>query len=192
VFFIESEFKRRPFFWPFDFVLDSVVGADFSGSCWLISVCPHHFLLRSEGRRFDILPFSRFSLATSFLVYTAHTTKIPFPLAQPGACPGLLFDFLHCWFSSGGESHQHLPILVRAFAVLAGVREPSNFVLPQPSLWPMSPPSSEMVELKPLYMCPGCSNHTYSNSMVNKYNILINYKLESLQNFPSVQKKITE
>jgi hypothetical protein len=32
---------------------------------------------------------------------------------------------------------------------------------------------------KPLYMCPGCSNHTYSNNMVNRYNISINYKLKS-------------
>jgi hypothetical protein len=28
-------------------------------------------------------------------------------------------------------------------------------------------------------MCPGCSNHTYSNNMVNRYNISINYKLRS-------------
>jgi hypothetical protein len=29
-------------------------------------------------------------------------------------------------------------------------------------------PSSKRVELKPLYVCPGCSNHTYSNNMIIK------------------------
>jgi hypothetical protein len=31
---------------------------------------------------------------------------------------------------------------------------------------------------KPLYVYLGCSNHTYSNNMVNRYNISLNYKLK--------------
>jgi hypothetical protein len=27
---------------------------------------------------------------------------------------------------------------------------------------------SEKTEPKPIYMCPGCSNHTYSNNMVKR------------------------
>jgi hypothetical protein len=53
----------------------------------------------------------------------------------------------------------------------------------------MSHPSFKKMKSKPLYMCPGCSNHTYSNNMVNRYNISINYKLNSLQNDMCVQKK---
>jgi hypothetical protein len=34
-------------------------------------------------------------------------------------------------------------------------------------------------EMRSLYMCPRCSNHTYKNNMVNRYNILLNYKLIS-------------
>jgi hypothetical protein len=40
-------------------------------------------------------------------------------------------------------------------------------------------PRSEKTEQKPLYVYPGCSNHTYSNNMVNRYNISINYKQKS-------------
>jgi hypothetical protein len=49
--------------------------------------------------------------------------------------------------------------------------------------------SFENMKLKPLYVFSGCSNHTYSNNMVNRYNILINYKLRSLQNDPWVKNK---
>jgi hypothetical protein len=28
-------------------------------------------------------------------------------------------------------------------------------------------------------VCPGCPNYMYSNNMVNRYNISINYKLKS-------------
>jgi hypothetical protein len=45
------------------------------------------------------------------------------------------------------------------------------------------------MKLKPLYMCLGCSNHTYSNNMVNKYNISIKLQDKNLQNGPWVQKK---
>jgi hypothetical protein len=38
---------------------------------------------------------------------------------------------------------------------------------------PLSHPCSEKMKLKPLYVCPRCLNHTYSNNMVNKYNISI-------------------
>jgi hypothetical protein len=34
------------------------------------------------------------------------------------------------------------------------------------------------MKLKPLYVCPGCSNHMYSNNMANRYNISINYKVK--------------
>jgi hypothetical protein len=40
----------------------------------------------------------------------------------------------------------------------------------------VSYPSSKKMKLRPLYVCLGCSNHTYSNNMINIYNILINYK----------------
>jgi hypothetical protein len=43
----------------------------------------------------------------------------------------------------------------------------------------LSHPSSETMKLKPLYVCSGCSNHMYSNNMVNRYNISIYYKLKS-------------
>jgi hypothetical protein len=29
-------------------------------------------------------------------------------------------------------------------------------------------PCSEKAEMKPLDMCPGCSNHTYNNNMINR------------------------
>jgi hypothetical protein len=31
-------------------------------------------------------------------------------------------------------------------------------------------PRSEKEEPKPLHVCPGCSNHTYSNNMINRCN----------------------
>jgi hypothetical protein len=37
-------------------------------------------------------------------------------------------------------------------------------------------PLSEKVGLKALYVCPGCSNHTYNNNMVNRYNTLIKFQ----------------
>jgi hypothetical protein len=42
------------------------------------------------------------------------------------------------------------------------------------SLWGGAPammgvviPHSEKAEMKPPYMCPGCSNHMYNNNMIN-------------------------
>jgi hypothetical protein len=35
-------------------------------------------------------------------------------------------------------------------------------------------PQSEKVELKPLYVCSGCSNHTYSNNRINRCNVRYN------------------
>jgi hypothetical protein len=35
------------------------------------------------------------------------------------------------------------------------------------ALIPLIIPSSEKVEMKPPYVCPGCLNHTYSNNMIN-------------------------
>jgi hypothetical protein len=43
----------------------------------------------------------------------------------------------------------------------------------------LSHPGSEKTKPKPLYVCPGCLNHTYSKNMVNRYNISINYKIKS-------------
>jgi hypothetical protein len=34
------------------------------------------------------------------------------------------------------------------------------------ALIPLVIPWSEKAGLKPLYMCPGCSNHMYSNNMI--------------------------
>jgi hypothetical protein len=43
----------------------------------------------------------------------------------------------------------------------------------------LSHPDSEKMKPKPLYVCAGSSNYTYGNNMINRYNILINYKLKS-------------
>jgi hypothetical protein len=32
-------------------------------------------------------------------------------------------------------------------------------------------PQSEKAEPKPLYVCQGCSNHMYSNNMINRSNV---------------------
>jgi hypothetical protein len=32
-------------------------------------------------------------------------------------------------------------------------------------------PRSEKAEMKPPYVCPGCSNHTYSNNMINRHHV---------------------
>jgi hypothetical protein len=44
---------------------------------------------------------------------------------------------------------------------------------------PLSHPGFVKTKLKHPYVCTGCSNHTYSNNMVNRYNISLNYKLKS-------------
>jgi hypothetical protein len=56
----------------------------------------------------------------------------------------------------------------------------------------MSHLGSEKMKLKPLYVCPGCSNHTYSNDMVNRYNISINYRVKSYKMTRGSKRKITE
>jgi hypothetical protein len=43
----------------------------------------------------------------------------------------------------------------------------------------LSHPGSEKIKPKALYVYPGCSNRTYGNNMVNRYNISLNYKLKS-------------
>jgi hypothetical protein len=35
-------------------------------------------------------------------------------------------------------------------------------------LIPLVTPQFEKTELKPIYVCPGCSNHTYSNNMIKQ------------------------
>jgi hypothetical protein len=52
--------------------------------------------------------------------------------------------------------------------------------------------SSEKTKPKPLYVCPGCSNHTYSNNMVNIYNISINYRVKSYKMTRGSKRRITE
>jgi hypothetical protein len=32
-------------------------------------------------------------------------------------------------------------------------------------------PTSEKEEMKPPYVCPGCSNHTYSNNMITRFHV---------------------
>jgi hypothetical protein len=56
----------------------------------------------------------------------------------------------------------------------------------------VSHPSSEKMKPKPLYVCLGCSNHTYSNNMVNRYNISINYTVKSYKMTHGSKRKITE
>jgi hypothetical protein len=34
-------------------------------------------------------------------------------------------------------------------------------------------PRSEKEGTKPPYVCPGCSNHTHGNNMINRYNVII-------------------
>jgi hypothetical protein len=56
----------------------------------------------------------------------------------------------------------------------------------------VSYPGSEKMKPKPLYVCPGCSNHTYSNNMVNRYNISINYRIKSYKMTRGSKRKVTE
>jgi hypothetical protein len=37
------------------------------------------------------------------------------------------------------------------------------------ALIPLVIPHSKKAEMKPPYVCPGCSNHMYSKNMVNMY-----------------------
>jgi hypothetical protein len=43
----------------------------------------------------------------------------------------------------------------------------------------MAHPDFEKMKSKSLYVCLGYSNYTYSNNMINRYIILLNYKIES-------------
>jgi hypothetical protein len=48
------------------------------------------------------------------------------------------------------------------------------------ALIPLVIPRSEKTEMKPPYVCPGCSNHTYNNNMINRchvrsYRVIISY-----------------
>jgi hypothetical protein len=56
----------------------------------------------------------------------------------------------------------------------------------------LSHPGFEKMKLKPLYVCPGCSNHTYSNNIVNRYNISINYRVKSYKMARGFKRKIIE
>jgi hypothetical protein len=52
-------------------------------------------------------------------------------------------------------------------------------------------PRSEKTEPKPLYMCPGCSNHMYNYNMIRQMQYLDKLQAKLLQNDPWVRKKIT-
>jgi hypothetical protein len=52
--------------------------------------------------------------------------------------------------------------------------------------------SFEKMKSKPLYVCPGCSNHTYTNNMINRYNISLNYKVKSYKMTHGPKRKITD
>jgi hypothetical protein len=54
----------------------------------------------------------------------------------------------------------------------------------------MSYLDSEKMKLKPLYVCPGCSNHMYRNNMINRYNISLNYKLKSYKMTPGLERRL--
>jgi hypothetical protein len=41
----------------------------------------------------------------------------------------------------------------------------------QKLLSPFVIPRSEKEGMKPLYVCPGCSNHTYSNNMITRFHV---------------------
>jgi hypothetical protein len=56
----------------------------------------------------------------------------------------------------------------------------------------MSHLGSDKMKPKPLYVCPRCSNHTYSNNMVNRYNISINYRVKSYKMTRGSKRKSTE
>jgi hypothetical protein len=56
----------------------------------------------------------------------------------------------------------------------------------------VSHPGFEKMKLKPLYVCSGCSNHMYSNNMVNRYNISINYRVKSYKMTHRSKRKIIE
>jgi hypothetical protein len=68
--------------------------------------------------------------------------------------------------------------------------EPPSPILIGRRLWRKSTvtPRFREMKLKPLYVWLGCLKRTYSNNMMNIYNILLNYNLRSLQNDPWVQK----
>jgi hypothetical protein len=42
------------------------------------------------------------------------------------------------------------------------------------ALIPLVIPRSEKTEPKPLYVCLGCSNHTYSNNIIARCNVRLN------------------
>jgi hypothetical protein len=56
----------------------------------------------------------------------------------------------------------------------------------------LSYPGSEKTKSKPLYVCLGCSNHTYSNNMVNRYNISIKYRIKSYKMTRGSKRMVTE
>jgi hypothetical protein len=39
------------------------------------------------------------------------------------------------------------------------------------ALIPLVIPRSEIAEMKPPYVCPGCFIHTYSNNMINRFHV---------------------
>jgi hypothetical protein len=58
------------------------------------------------------------------------------------------------------------------------------------ALTPLAIHQSEKLEPKPLYVCPGCSLHMYSNNMI-QMQCSIKHSSYSLHDDPWVLKKIT-
>jgi hypothetical protein len=57
------------------------------------------------------------------------------------------------------------------------------------ALIPLLVPRSKKVELKPLYVCPGCSIHMYSNNMI-QMQCLIKHSKYSLHNDLGILQRI--
>jgi hypothetical protein len=59
------------------------------------------------------------------------------------------------------------------------------------ALIPLIIPWFDRLEPKPIYVCPGCSNHTYSNNMI-QIQCLIKHSKYLLHNDPWVLKMFTQ
>jgi hypothetical protein len=53
--------------------------------------------------------------------------------------------------------------------IIAGCEFARN--IPNTTSWDCVIPRSEKEGMKPPYVCPGCSNHTYSNNMITRFHV---------------------